>query len=130
LLREEELPMKKPKEGEIFKIIKLHGKSFELRYGYYEDYERESEYGEPIPIYPDFLNHPQYSDDGYPFATQMQDRCCDAIILGDGDCCADCVYYHQGEELLGLCKCDKKRLPEADIALSGDIDSREMEDTI
>ncbi len=122
--------MKKPTEGEIFKVITLFGKSFELRYGYYEDYERESEYGEPIPIYPDFLRTPQYSKDGYPFVTQMQDKCQHAVTLQNGDCCADCVYYHHGEELLGLCKCEKKRLVSNGAVLDKDVDSRITEDVL
>ena len=50
--------MIKPQEGELFKIITLGGKSFEIKYGYYEDYERNM--GDPIPIYPDFIKAPCY----------------------------------------------------------------------
>lgn len=122
--------MRNPKEGDIFKTIILHGKSFELRYGYYEDFERESEFGEPIPIYPDFLKSPQYSNEGYPFVTQMQEKCSDAIIFQNGDCCTDCIYYHHGEELLGLCKCEKKRILLNGTTLNTDVDSHGTEDIL
>ena len=40
--------MHKIRDGDIYKIIELHGSTFELRYGYYEEYERGRE--EPVPI--------------------------------------------------------------------------------
>lgn len=101
--------MKKYVEGELFKIITLHGRSFELRYGYYEDYERESEYSEPIPIYPDFLKEPQYTDEGHPFVTQMQTLCEHGKSNYSDGVCADCSHFLYGEELIGICKCESRR---------------------
>ena len=34
--------MCKAKDGDLYKTVTLHGISFELRYGYYEDYERNT----------------------------------------------------------------------------------------
>ena len=110
--------MKKPREGDIYKVVELYGRRFELRYGYYESFEREGEFNEPIPIYPDFLKNPEYTGDGYPFVTQMQE-CCD---IGKGDfkidpCCAYCDYFADGDELIGVCRCEKRRredLPRAE----------------
>ena len=31
----------KPKEGDLYRLIELHGKAFEIRYGYYEDIDRQ-----------------------------------------------------------------------------------------
>ena len=109
--------MKKPREGDIYKVIEHYGRHFELRYGYYESFERESEFGEPIPIYPDFLKNPEYTEDGYPFVTQMQESC----KRGKGDfafdaCCAYCIYFEPGDELIGICRCENRRrrvLPDA-----------------
>ena len=103
--------MKKPIEGELFKKLTLHGKTFELRYGYYEEFERESEFGEPIPIYPDFTKTPMYTSDGYPFATQMQNLCeyGESNIKLDA-CCVDCRHFIHGDELIGLCKCEERRI--------------------
>ena len=102
--------MKKPIEGELFKRLTLHGKTFELRYGYYEEFERESEFGEPIPIYPDFIKSPMYTDEGYPFVTQMQEACewSENRKMPDA-CCADCTYFRHEDELIGLCDCEKRR---------------------
>ena len=47
--------MREIRDGDLYKTVTVHGKTFELRYGYYEEYERESLFSEPIPIYPDFL---------------------------------------------------------------------------
>lgn len=95
------------KEGELYKIITVEGRSFEIRYGYYEDFERESE--EVIPIYPDFIENPVYSKDGLPFATRTQDACRHYRVRegydGDG-WCADCVYYPDEYEEIGICRCE------------------------
>ena len=32
--------MEKIKEGDLYKIIELFGRSFEIKYGYYEEYEK------------------------------------------------------------------------------------------
>ena len=45
----------KPKEGDLYRFIELHGKAFEIRYGYYEDIDRQYD---PMEIYPDFLKNP------------------------------------------------------------------------
>ena len=102
--------MKKPQEGEIYKVVKLHGRCFELRYGFYEDFERESRFAELIPIYPNFLKDPTYTDEGYPFVTQMQELCANgkSRVMFDA-CCADCLYFEEGEDLIGTCKCESRR---------------------
>ena len=102
--------MKKHNEGEIYKVISLCGKIFELRYGYYEEFERESKFSEPIPIYPDFVTDPQYTAEGYPLATQMQEPCRYGRLRGRLDpCCADCLFFCEGEDLIGICKSESRR---------------------
>lgn len=97
-----------PKEGDLYKRMTVFGKSFELRYGYYEEFERQ--YNEPMPIYPDFLQAPLYTDDGFPFVTQMQDACIHYIGKEERDQdCAGCVHYLHGEEFLGVCSCPQNR---------------------
>ncbi|MBR6676774.1 MAG: hypothetical protein IKL24_05535 [Clostridia bacterium] len=95
-----------PKEGDLYKTINLCGKSFEIRYGFYEERDRHSQYAEPIEIYPDFIKAPQYTDDGKPFVTAIQPPC----KSFDGkknvnSVCEDCRYYKHGEELIGICTC-------------------------
>lgn len=93
--------LRKAKDGELYKVISLGGKEFEIRYGYYEDYERES--GEPIPIYPDFIKNPCKTDDGRPFVTQMQAICEYGTSSFEDGFCVDCKHFVEGEELIGIC---------------------------
>ena len=44
----------KVKEGDVYKVVKIFDRTFELRYGYYNELDRNGKYNEPIPIYPDF----------------------------------------------------------------------------
>ena len=64
-----------PVEGELYKEVTVGGRPFRLVYGYYEDFERESPFNEPIPIYPDLLNNPVYTAQGIPIVTAMQYIC-------------------------------------------------------
>ena len=99
-----------PNEGDLYKELTISGKTFRLLYGYYESFERESRLNDPIPIYPNFIKDPLYTDEGIPFATAMQNVC--ACYKGKKDedsCCADCVYFQSSEELFGFCNCSANR---------------------
>jgi len=99
-----------PKEGDLYKVITAHGKSFEIRYGYYEEIDRHSRYPEPIEIYPNFIEQPVYTDEGIPFVTAMQTPC--GHFKGEPDednTCYECSHYEKCEELLGICTCPKNR---------------------
>lgn len=103
-------PPKKKQEGELFKIIESHGKMFEIRYGYYEDVDRQNPYLDPIEIYPDFIKSPVYTENGVPFVTAMQKPC--EYFSGELDeenTCYQCKHYERCEELLGICKCNLRR---------------------
>ena len=63
------------KEGDLYRVLEIGGARFEIRYGYYEELDRVGKYNDPIPIYPNFLENPQYNNEGYPFVTEMQDTC-------------------------------------------------------
>lgn len=105
-------PVTSPREGDLYKVITLHGKDFEIRYGYYEECDRISPYAEPMEIYPDFTSDPLYTADGRPFVTAMQAPCDSFIGAKDeNSCCEDCAFYRQGEELIGICDCPKNRFP-------------------
>lgn len=101
-----------PAEGELYRTVTTFGKTFELRYGYYEECDRQNPLCQPIPIYPDFLKEPHYTLDGKPFVTMMQDTCDsykgDARRTDDTTC-ADCKYFKKGEEWFGVCKCPKNK---------------------
>lgn len=100
--------MNKVRDGDLYKEVTAFGKTFELRYGYYEDFEKDN--GDPIPIYPNFLKEPMYTEDGYPFVTAMQDACEVALVDPDGfGLCSGCRYFDEGDEFIGICLCEQNR---------------------
>lgn len=99
-----------PKEGDLYKVMTAHGRTFEIRYGYYEEIDRHSTYNTLIEIYPDFIKAPVYTDEGIPFVTAMQRKC--EHYKGEPDeenTCFQCAHYEKCEELLGVCKCHERR---------------------
>lgn len=97
------------REGDLYKEVMVGAKTFRLLYGYYEPFERECGGNEPIPIYPDFIREPQYTDEGVPFVTAMQDVCSCYKGKSSGDSCADCEFFLRGRELFGFCSCREKQ---------------------
>ena len=97
-----------PREGEVFKVIELHGVTFEIRYGYYEEIDRRYE---PMEIYPDFIKNPVFTNDGCPFVTLMQEPC--KYFKGAGKeldrDCSNCKYMERGDELIAVCRCPKNK---------------------
>lgn len=91
-------------EGELYKIINLHGRVFEIRYGYYEECDRQNPIVKPMPIYPDLIKEPIFTNDGFRFVTKMQDACRyykGKEVIDKG--CAECEHYRHGAELIGVC---------------------------
>ena len=101
--------MHKPKEGELYDVVSVYGKTFEIYYGYYEDYERNSKYNEPVPIYPDLFSFPEYDGDGNRIVTQMQISCENYSGSADEDSCGKCVHFKRGKNLFGLCRQDSTK---------------------
>ena len=103
------------KEGDLYKVITAYKKTFELRYGYYEECDRLNPLCEPVVIYPDFLSEPVYTDDGMPFATVVQDACKsykgELKRTPDSTCC-ECEYFERGEDWIGICRCRARRKKE------------------
>ena len=113
-LIQNDLPQQKtvPKEGDLYKVVNTYGRTFEMRYGYYEECDRQSPLCDPVVIYPDFIKEPVYTDDGTPFVTMMQDAC--RSYKGGAKrtvdtTCADCKYFERGEEWFGVCKCKLRK---------------------
>ncbi len=101
-----------PKEGDIYKIVSLHGKTFTLRYGYYAECDRNNPLCRPIPIYPDFRASPAYNAEGIPFVTEIQDACehfRGASVKTEDSTCGECVHYRRGSDWIGVCKCEMRR---------------------
>ena len=105
-----------PKEGELYKVVTTFGKTFELRYGYYDERDRQSPLCEPAVIYPDFIRDPQFTDSGEPFVTVTQDACTyykgSAKRTSDSTC-AECRYFLQGEDWFGICTRNERKKPQA-----------------
>ncbi len=99
------------REGELYKILSVCGKSFEVHYGYYSETERNM--WEPTPIYPNFTEHPVYTDEGRPFVTAEQAVCehykPKQMVSGE-NWCNDCKYFCTGEELIGVCNCSQRQI--------------------
>ena len=101
--------MTKIRDGDLYKVVTVFGKTFELYYGYYDELERTGKYTEPIPIYPSFIANPLYTEDGYPFATEMQDICSHFRGSEEEDSCFACRYFEKGDELIGKCTCEERK---------------------
>ena len=100
------------KEGELYKVVTTFGKTFELRYGYYEECDRQSPLCNPVVIYPDFTKDPIYTDEGTPFVTMMQDACKSykgKVKRTPDTTCAECQYFQRGEEWFGICRCPRNK---------------------
>ncbi len=110
-----------PKEGDLYMKISLHGYTFELRYGYYEEADRQN--GEPVAIYPDLRNNPIYTKDGYPIVTAVQIPC-EHYKVATGcvleDCCSDCIYYNDSKKEIEVCLCENKRKQTIQTHIGGD----------
>lgn len=100
--------MKNIRDGDLYKVVTVFDKTFELYYGYYDEREKDSKYTEPIPIYPNFIENPLYTDDGYQYATEMQDICSHFCGREGEDSCFSCCHFQKGEELIGLCRCSDR----------------------
>lgn len=93
-------------EGELYKSVNVYGKIFDLYYGYYEDIDREGPLAEPMPIHPDLKKNPQYTDDGFPIVTKMQNACVFYDGVSEQDVtCGLCNHLEGCEELFGVCRC-------------------------
>ena len=97
------------KEGDLYKIIEAHGKTFNIYYGYYDESDRQNPKVFPMEMYPNFIKSPVYTDEGVPFVTAMQPPC--KYFRGEADVdntCYQCCLFERCEDLLGLCKCRER----------------------
>lgn len=95
-----------PKEGELYKKLTVGGHCFELKYGFYADFERES--GEPVVIYPDLITCKLYAQDGNMLVTAIQEPCRYYKVYEEqmrNEWCCDCEYYMYSGDDIGICSC-------------------------
>ncbi len=95
-----------PKDGEIYKRIYIGEHTFELRYGYYTDSDRE--FGEPVVIFPELAKTKLYTDSGLRIVTAVQDPCSfyeASNQKAKEESCIDCIHYYPPCDDIGICKC-------------------------
>ncbi len=102
--------MSSHKEGDLYKIITVHGKAFPIYYGYYSEAERGR--WEPTPIFPNFVQSADYTEDGVPYTRADQDVCQHyqpkPAVSGE-NWCNDCQHFLIGEDIIGICQCEKRK---------------------
>ena len=78
--------------------------------------------GHEVGIYPDFTEHPEYTDEGRPFATATDEGCPHGMPQNPknappgeyssyGDC-GGCAFFHREEtpwDIIGVCMCEARR---------------------
>ena len=101
--------MEKRREGDLYQSVEIYGKVFDIYYGYYDDFERNSKYNDPVPVYPDLATNPEYNDEAYRIVTQMQIACDDYSGKHSEDRCGLCSHFEKGSNLFGLCTCENQR---------------------
>ncbi len=97
------------KDGDLYKTVEIGGVTFRIYYGYSTQGEKENGW-EPRPLYPEFLESPQYTKNGEPFATVFQDVC-EHFQPKENKrrWCEDCLLFEKCEKYIGICKCDKRK---------------------
>lgn len=101
-----------PKEGGLYKVIQIEEHTFELRFGFYAEFERET--SEPVVIYPDLAENRLYTADGRRIVTAIQDPCSSYTVStpkAKDMCCNDCDHYVRSGEEIGICTCSANRKP-------------------
>ena len=97
------------KEGDLYRIIEIEGKRFEIYYGYESESERQHGW-EPTPLYPNFTEQPQYTKEGVPFAVAYSEVCAHYAPVqreAEDEWCAGCAHFDKREDVIGLCRCPK-----------------------
>ncbi len=93
-----------PREGELYKVIDVDNKTFEIHYGYYEESERDKV--EPLPVFPDLKKNPVYTADGKPIVTAIQEPCeyyAPKSEERSEEWCGDCISYLNRDKEISIC---------------------------
>lgn len=98
-------------EKQPYKVYWAGGRRFSIYLEYYK------QMGESYPVYPDFVEYPEYTDEGRPFAIAAQESCPHARpkapgkpLTGD---CGGCGWFHRDNspyDPIGVCLCEARRL--------------------
>ena len=96
-----------PKEGDVYTVVTIENYTFELRYGYNEDYERN---GEPFVLYPDLESNLLYTKSGFRIVSAIQSTCENYKAFNEKskeDACYTCDFYSDRNADVGICQCKK-----------------------
>ena len=91
------------------KISRVGGREFHVYRQY--DEQLQAEY----LTYPDFKEYPEYTDEGRPFSTAVDEGCpyYKPPVLGEpgSDDCGGCGWFHREApyDIIGICMCDANR---------------------
>ena len=110
------------KAGDLYKVITVAGRTFEIRYMDCGDYDPDSK-GEFIPDFPFFDEKPEYTNDRYPFTNLLNDSCEQYKTKSNrpNNTCQDCIYFKDAVEEIGVCRCTARRLREEPTATGNPI---------
>lgn len=99
----------KIREGDLYETLFVDGGTFEIYYGYYEEFERGDL--DPIPIYPDLGRMPLYGASGKRIVTHMQEPCSHFMATTDSErCCGCCAHYPHNGQMINACQCPQTQL--------------------
>lgn len=93
------------REGDIYEVLSVDGRTFEIRYGYYEDFERDG--SAPIPFYPDLEKSPVYGESSKYIVTFMQEPCIyyEPRVENAEPYCGCCKHYPNNKQMINACQC-------------------------
>ena len=68
--------------------------------------------GKYMEVYPDFIQNPIYTPEGYPIMLTLEDACAFGEKKDANEAlvdCGSCRFYRQlHNSLIGVCRCEKK----------------------
>lgn len=96
-------------EKHLHKIYQVGDRSFPIYFEY------DEQMGESYPAYPDFEEYPEYTAEGRPFVTVVQENCPYAKVKSLEEEmpseCSDCGWFyreHTPYDPIGICMCDAR----------------------
>ena len=109
-----------PREGDLYRTYCVDGRIFEIRYGYYDECERDRV--EPLPVFPDLSSQLLYTAEGERIVTLVQHPCARYTPkdpLRSEEWCGDCSFYSGGRDEIGVCRNISNRRAFSEQSLPG-----------
>ena len=93
-------------QNKVYKVCRVGRRVFQI----YLEYDEQLK--ERYPVYPDFTEHPEFTDEGRPFATAEQESCAHCKPQKQGETkpfdCGGCGWFLREQtpfDLIGVCMC-------------------------